>query len=153
VPLQLQLQVSLSQVAKMIEEENIMSNKTDYWLELCDDDLITAKALLEAERFLWMGFICHLIVEKAIKAVIVDKTNQIPPKIHDLTKLACIGDIFEDMSNEQQDLLEKLLPLQIEARYPEYKSKVGEMISVEYYEELLEETEELLCWIKQKLGK
>jgi len=29
-----------------------MNGKTDYWLELCDDDLITAKAMLDAGRFL-----------------------------------------------------------------------------------------------------
>jgi hypothetical protein len=33
-----------------------MNDKTIYWLDLCNDDLATAKALLTAERFLHMGF-------------------------------------------------------------------------------------------------
>jgi len=48
-----------------------MFDKVEYWLELCDDDLKTAKNLLISKDYLWMSFICHLITEKAIKAVIV----------------------------------------------------------------------------------
>ena len=47
-----------------------MQNKVEYWLELCNDDLRAAKNLLASKDYLWMSFICHLIVEKAIKAVI-----------------------------------------------------------------------------------
>ncbi len=45
-----------------------MINKVDYWLDLCDDDLQAARDMLKSNNFLWMGFICHLIVEKALKA-------------------------------------------------------------------------------------
>jgi len=84
-----------------------MNTKTQYWLDLCDDDLITAKALLSAGRFLHMGFFCHMIVEKALKAVIADKTNEIPPKIHDLPRLANLGGIWGKLSDEQKDLIKK----------------------------------------------
>lgn len=35
-----------------------MLDKVDYWLELADEDVITAKALLKSKRFLPMGFFC-----------------------------------------------------------------------------------------------
>ena len=130
-----------------------MSSKTDYWLELCDDDLITAKILLDSKRFLHMGYFCQQIIEKALKAVIADKTNEIPPKIHDLRKLAVLGGVYSDLSEEQHALLEKLMPLHIEARYPEYKEKVDKTLSTGYSETLLIETEGFLCWIKTRLGK
>ena len=57
-----------------------MQNKVDYWLDLCDDDLKTAKWLLEGERLLHCGYFCHQVVEKAFKAVIYNNTNEIPPK-------------------------------------------------------------------------
>jgi len=130
-----------------------MGNKTDYWLEMCDDDLVTAKAMLDAGRLLWMGFICHLVAEKALKAVITEKTNDVPPKIHDLRTLAKRGGLMSDLSDEQLDLLEQLNPLQIEARYPEHKDKLSATLTFEKCQKIYGITEEFLCWIKQQLGK
>jgi len=130
-----------------------MNDKVDYWLELCDDDLVTAKALLESERYLHMGFFCHLAAEKSLKAVIAHKTNGVPPRIHDLDRLAVLGGIQEGLSEARVVLLDKLSPLQIEARYPEYKEKIVTTLSQEYCKQLLKETEEFLCWIKQQLEK
>ncbi|MDR2045205.1 MAG: HEPN domain-containing protein, partial [Clostridium sp.] len=47
-----------------------MQSKVEYWLELCDDDLATAKWLLEGGRLLHCGYFCHQIAEKALKAVV-----------------------------------------------------------------------------------
>ena len=130
-----------------------MSDKADYWLGICEDDVITAKVLLEKGRFLHMGYFCHLVAEKALKAVIAEKTNETPPKIHNLTRLAAIAIIFDELSEVQIDLLKRLTPLQIEARYPENKEKISATLIKGYCETLLQETEEFLCWIKTKLGK
>jgi HEPN domain-containing protein len=100
-----------------------------------------------------MGFFCHMIVEKALKAVIAERINEIPPKIHDLQKLAVRGEIFDKLSDEQLMLIDKVTPLQIEARYPEYKAKMASELTFEYCRKLLTETEEFLCWIKQRLEK
>jgi len=130
-----------------------MSDKIDYWLEMCDDDLITAKAMLEAKRFLWVGFICHLVAEKALKAVIADKTNEIPPRIHGLKALAKCGGIGNGLSESQLNLLERLNPLQIEARYPENKEQIAKSLTFEVCQQIYYDTEEFLCWIKQQLGR
>jgi len=130
-----------------------MNNKTDYWLATCDDDLITAKAMLDAKRLLWAGFVCHLVVEKALKAVITEKIGEIPPKIHDLKALAKRGGIIDSLSDKQLDLLELLIPLNIEARYPEYKEKMSKTLTFEKCQQLYDETEEFVCWIKQLLGR
>jgi len=130
-----------------------MSAKTEYWLELCEDDLLTAKALFQSKRYLHMGFFCHLTVEKALKAVIAHKTDEIPPRLHDLDRLAVLGGISESLSEEQLALLNKLTPLQIEARYPEYKERIMRTLTSTVCEQLLAQTEEFLCWIKQQLEK
>ena len=130
-----------------------MQNKVNYWLDLCDDDLKTAKWLLEGVRLLHCGFFCHQIVEKSFKAVITSKSEEIPPKIHDLYKLAVQGGIFDELSEEQLKLLSGLTPLNIEARYPEYKEKIAQTLSKEYCANLVERTEEFLCWIKKQLEK
>jgi len=95
-----------------------MSGRVEYWLELCDRDLQTAKVLFQAEHFLPMGFYCHMIAEKALKAVIAKKTNELPPKIHDLRKLAVRGDVFSILSNEQKQLLFTLDPMKKKRKFP-----------------------------------
>jgi len=129
------------------------NNKVDYWLELCDEDILTANALLSAGRLLHMGFFCHMTAEKAIKSVIADTTNDVPPRIHDLNKLAAHANILDSLTDGQLTLLDKLTPLQIQARYPEYKEKISEMLTSDYCKQLLTDTEAFLCWIKQRLGK
>jgi HEPN domain-containing protein len=131
----------------------MMIAKTEYWLELCDDDLLTAKALFQSKRYLHMGFFCHLIVEKALKAVIAYKTDEIPPRLHDLVKLASKGEVFDIMSDDQKQFLHTLTPLQIEARYPEYKERILSALTPAVCKQLLKQTEEFLCWTKQQLEK
>jgi len=130
-----------------------MSDKVEYWLELCEEDLLTAKALLQVNRLLHMGFFCHMIAEKALKAIIADQTSKIPPKIHDLEKLATFGGVANDLSAQQLKLLEDLSPLQIEARYPNYKTKIAETLTYEKCKRFLAETEDFICWIKKRLGR
>jgi len=130
-----------------------MNDKTLYWLALCDDDLLTAKALLNSKRLLHMGFFCHLIVEKALKATVSEATGGVPPKTHDLEKLATIGGIVMDLPDEYLELLDILGPLNIEARYPSNKAEIAAALTFESCRELLSQTEEFLCWIKHWLDK
>ena len=70
-----------------------------------------------------MSFLCHLVVEKSLKAVIADRTEQAPKRIHDLSKLAEQATLIDLLSETQMDFLEELTPFHIEARYPSYKEK------------------------------
>jgi len=126
--------------------------KVQYWLNMADYDLETAKAMQETKRYLYVGFMCHLVVEKALKAVITEVTNEVPPKSHHLVELAETAKVQDKMSNEQQSLLLTLNPLNIEARYSEYKDKIAQILTEERCVMLIEETEEMLCWIKQQLS-
>jgi HEPN domain-containing protein len=130
-----------------------MQNKVEYWLDLCDYDLETAKAMQKTDRYLYVGFMCHQVAEKALKAVVSEQTGEIPPKIHDLQRLAMLCDILDSLSDKRKELLKELMPLQIEARYPEYKEKISQTLNKEYCVKLIERTEEFLCWIKQRLEK
>jgi HEPN domain-containing protein len=130
-----------------------MNDKVAYWLDLCNDDLITARALLKSERLLHMGFFCHMIAEKSLKAVIADRSGKTPPRIHDIQKLADCAGVFNNLSDEQFALIDKLTPLQIKARYPEYKELIASTLTVDTCQKILIETEEFLCWIRQLLGR
>ena len=88
-----------------------------------------------------------MIVEKGLKAIIADKTNDMPPKIHSLKKLAVLGWIYDYLTEEQLLLFKKLTPLQIEARYSEYNEEILNTFTSACYIQLLDETEEFLYWI------
>ena len=100
--------------------------------------------------YIWVSFVT-LVAEKALKAALSESTDEVPPRTHDLHRLASLSGIFDELNDEYLDLLDKLNPLQIEARYPEYKSKILSSMNKKHCTELLEETEGFLCWIKQKL--
>ena len=130
-----------------------MLGKVEYWLNLCDDNFISAKILLNGNRFLDTAFFCHQITEKALKAVVEHNTDESPPKIHDLKKLAVKGGIFDSLSESQIEFLKELEPFNIEARYPEYKANIAKTLNKERTEKIYKETEAFLCWVKQKLEK
>ena len=130
-----------------------MDERVDYWLTLADYDLETARAMLQTKRYLYVGFMCHQTIEKSLKAVIARDCadGEIPPKIHDLSKLAIRAKLMDSMSVEQQDFIEDLNPLHIEARYPGYKERIAKTLRSADSKEIIVETESLLCWIKEQL--
>jgi len=131
----------------------LIDERVEYWLDLADYDLETAKAMLKTKGYLYVGFMCHQIVEKGIKAVIARDCadDEIPPKIHDLSKLAIRAKILESMPDAQKDFIEDLNPLNIESRYPEYKQQLMAMLTKNKCKEIIVETEKILCWIKEQL--
>ena len=130
-----------------------MDSKVEYWFSMADYDFETAKAMLETKRYLYVGFMCHQTIEKALKAIIARDCaeGEIPPKIHDLTKLSVRAKLIDVMSDEQQDFLEELNPLNIEARYPENKERLAQTLNNAACQTLIMRTEGLLCWIKEQL--
>ena len=54
------------------------------------------------------------------------------------------------MNEEQQDFIEELNPLNIQARYPAYKDQIYKTLTQEKCQELIDGTEEMLCWIKEQ---
>jgi HEPN domain-containing protein len=130
-----------------------MKDSVKYWLGIADYDIETAKAMLKTGRYLYVGFMCHQVIEKALKAVISRdcEEGEIPPKIHDLSKLAIRAKLFDLMSEEQQDFIDDLNPLNIESRYPEYKDEIAAGLTKESSREFVKGTEAMLCWIKEQL--
>jgi len=127
--------------------------RIQYWVELADYDLETAKTMLTGKRYLYVGFMCHQVIEKSLKAVIAKgcANDEIPPKIHHLLKLADRAGLYHKMSEKQQAFIKELNPLNIEVRYPAYKEALSAGLTAEICEEFLAGTEELLCWIKEQL--
>lgn len=130
-----------------------MNKNAAYWLDLCDYDLDTAKALISTGRFLYVGFMCHLVIEKALKACFCEFISQTPAKTHNLARLADSAGLYSRMNDKQLDLLDTLMPLNIEARYPVKKSELMKALTFNECKRIITETEALYQWIKGQLNK
>ncbi len=129
-----------------------MEERIIYWLDLSDYDLETAQAMLQTKRYLYVGFMCHQAVEKAFKAMLSSKDcQQLPPKIHNLIRLAEQSKLFDEMSEKHKKTLFMLNPLNIESRYPTYKENLLKQLDEDKCSEILNNTKELILWIKEQL--
>lgn len=128
-----------------------MEDRVRYWMDMSEYDIETAEAMLETKRYLYVGFMCHQTIEKALKAFWTANLTEIPLKIHTLTRLAEKTGLDKLMNGEQFDFIDVLEPLNIEARYPSYKERLMKSLTHEYCERLLEETRTLQQWIKERL--
>ncbi|KXG75451.1 HEPN domain-containing protein [Thermotalea metallivorans] len=111
----------------------------------------TAKVMLEGGRYLYVGFMCHQVIEKALKGYFASVLPDNPPYIHNLTVLAKKAGIYELFDDKQKDIIDLLEPLNIEARYPTVKNKLLKSLSKERCRKILKETEALFLWIKARL--
>ena len=119
-------------------------DKVNYWIELSGSDFIVAETLLKNGHNLYAGFMCHQAVEKIFKGYYAKEKNSTPPFKHDLEYLAQQSGLYNLLSEEQISFIEILNPLNIEARYPDYKNKIAQYLTNE-------KTKELLQWTKEKM--
>jgi HEPN domain-containing protein len=64
-----------------------MKKSTANWLATADYDLQTAEAMLQSKRYLYVIFMCHLALEKTLKALWAETRPEYPPRTHDLLLL------------------------------------------------------------------
>lgn len=95
-----------------------MKNQVNEWIHYAGIDLLSAKKLLEEKNLTTsVAFHCHQAIEKSFKAVL-EHIDQRIPKIHDLEKL--FGLLMENNISIQldEDLLDQINDVYIDARYP-----------------------------------
>ncbi len=128
-----------------------MSNIVDKWIEIAEYDFATANAMLKTGRYLYVAFMCQQALEKMLKAIIVSKTDKFPPKVHKLEFLANEAGVNKELNEKQKDLLNELSFFYLNNRYPDFKVELNKLITKEKSMKLIEQTEDLLKWIKQKI--
>jgi HEPN domain-containing protein len=128
-----------------------MENNVKYWLDISEYDLGTAEAMLEKARFLYVGFMCHQAIEKIVKAYYQQELNQLPPKTHNIILLAQQSNLYDNLSDAQKAFIEMLQPLNIEARYPDYRERVLLSLNQDKCKNILQKIRDLYKWIKEKL--
>lgn len=129
----------------MTKDEHI-----NYWRDSARHDLESADVIFKSARFDWCLFVGHIALEKILKAIFVDKhDNDIPPKIHNLVRLAELSELRLDEARIL--LLDKINDFNIQARYPDYKMELYERCNAEYTKEYLDKIKEMYAWLESHL--
>ncbi|CAN2043494.1 HEPN domain-containing protein [Candidatus Magnetomoraceae bacterium gMMP-1] len=124
--------------------------KIQYWLDISLYDLETAIVMLKGKRFLYVGFMCHQVIEKVLKAYYLCVYEKNAPYTHDLSYLAQESLIYEDFSEDQKNFIDLLEPLNIESRYPKYKERLLKTLNYKKCKDIYNKTKEMYQWIKRK---
>ena len=133
------------------KSEMTVEEKIQYWIKLSDNDLKVAHTLLKGKHYLYVGFMCHQVIEKIFKAYYTKLKADTAPHTHDLRYIAIVADFWKNLSDVQQSQVVELLPLQIEARYPEYKNRIAQALTEVKSKQLIEQVKLLQQWTKEQI--
>jgi HEPN domain-containing protein len=125
--------------------------KIRYWINLADNDLCVAEDLLRLKHYLYVGFMCHQVIEKIFKAAYAKLKEETPPFTHDLRYLAVKSNFWEKCSDTQQQFIIRLDPFNIRSRYPDYKNALAKELTNTVCVEMFEQTKSLQQWIKEQI--
>jgi HEPN domain-containing protein len=121
---------------------------TQNWIEMSDYDLETARHMLQTGRYLYVVFMCHLALEKMLKAHVAEVTQSVPPKSHDLIYLLRKGGLV-GMPRQHLDFIGKINNARIPTRYPDDLRRALREYPEEVARDYLKQTEEALQWLRK----
>ena len=124
----------------------------EYWFELAEYDMEIAAVMLKGMRYLYVGFMCHQVVEKALKGCIWALCGAEPEYTHSLSRLLRNSGLSSELPDKLAGLVDVLEPLNIETRYPTQKNKLLKSLTDQRSTYILEQAKEFYQWIKSKLS-
>jgi HEPN domain-containing protein len=119
------------------------------WIKSSNYDIRTAEYMLKAGRYIYVLFMCHLSVEKLLKALYEAVLEKIPPKTHNLIYLS--KSIGLEIPEKFLSTIESLNDLSIVTRYPEDMDSLIKAFKKERVAEYLNRTKALLRWLRKDM--
>jgi len=126
-----------------------MKKEVKNWLDSAQYDLETAEHMFNTGRYIYTVFMCHLALEKGLKAKVEEVTGQTPPKSHDLEYLSGLGLLSQDKKTEI--FLAELSNLSVITRYPKDFQRMLNDFSKKRVKVILTKTKEVFQWIKESI--
>ena len=103
------------------------------------------RAMLESGRLVYVLFCCQQAVEKMLKAVIAKRTNEMPPRLHNLIRLAEYTRL--EIGKDRLSFLGQLSSYYTQTRYPEDTESLAQRVSEAIAQETFNKTEETIEWL------
>lgn len=124
-----------------------MAKFIENWVKSSEYDIKTAGVMFKGGRYIYVIFMCHLAVEKFLKAIVAKRVKKIPPKTHDLHYLIKLAGL--EIPVAQQKIISHLNQASIPTRYPEDIAKISRQYNRPVAQKYLRETQGLLRWLKR----
>ena len=124
-----------------------MRRETKNFKESAIYDLQTAEFLFTSGRYIYVIFMCHLSIEKMLKAITTEVIKKMPPKTHNLVYLIKLGGI--QMPQELFAFVTKINNASILTRYPEDFTKLLEAYPKIAAKDYLIKTREVIEWLRK----
>ena len=121
-----------------------------YWVDSANHDFDVAVTLFQNKKYDWCLFIGHLVLEKILKAFYVKNVGEIPPRIHDLVRLADMAKIKLD--EDTLEFLDGVNTFNISTRYPDEKLKFYKTCTHEFTNEQFERIKGIYKCLLEKMA-
>ena len=123
-----------------------IAQQVAYWRDGAREDWDVAQDLIAQGRVRHAMFFAHLALEKVLKAHICRQTNDLAPRLHNLIRLAEIGDVRP--SQKYLDVLAEMNAFNLEGRYPDLLMPPPSLAEARDY---LTRAEEVMQWLLSQL--
>ncbi|HEX9860179.1 MAG TPA: HEPN domain-containing protein [Nitrospirota bacterium] len=124
-----------------------MEDATKIWLDDADYDIKSAAAMLKAGRYFYVVFMCHLAIEKMLKALWFEETREYPPKSHNLLYL--LKEAKLQLPDDYLRLITDLNDKNVMSRYPDGRRELAGELNSESAKQMLSATRGFFKWLKQ----
>jgi len=123
-----------------------MRKTTQNWLLSSDYDVKTAATLFKNKRYIYVVFMCHLALEKTLKAVLSEMIDELPPYTHNLNKLIEMSNI--SLPEAYKTFINRINLQSVPTRYPEDFKRLSKEFNKIIAEDYLKETKRIIRWLK-----
>ena len=123
-----------------------IAQQVAYWRDGAREDWDVAQDLIAQGRVRHAMFFAHLALEKVLKAHICRQTNDLAPRLHNLIRLAEIGDVRP--SQKYLDVLAEMNAFNLEGRYTDLLMPPPSLAEARDY---LTRAEEVMQWLLSQL--
>jgi HEPN domain-containing protein len=124
--------------------------KFEHWLMHAQYDMDTADAMFQAQRWMYVVFMCQQAIEKLVKGLYglyIDFDNI--PRIHNIRTL--VERLHEKLprkiSEEYYDLFDSLTLYYLNNRYPDYVEQIINQAKQNNVKDIYEQTKEAFAWL------
>ena len=122
-----------------------VEKQVDFWKRGSAEDLQAARSLADSDHRRHALFFTHLSLEKMLKAHVTLQTGEVPPRTHNLVRLADIAEL--PLTSEHQRFLREFGVYQLEGRYPDATQLAPDRETVRRE---IAKAEEVLEWLTQQ---
>ena len=125
-----------------------MAKPPEEWLTQANYDMDTADYMFKGGRYMYTVFMCHLSLEKGLKALYAEKLRNAPPKTHNLLYL--IEKMKLKLPEDLLDFISTLNRVSVPTRYPDDLRRILKDYDKKKTKEVLDQSKQVLEWLNAR---